>query len=101
MLTPPGPTRRPTITRTIPAATPPLIRVTIPAITRTAAMIHRIVAALPASASRDSMSDHSFLLLRPSSSGVLCVGQSVLHVVHRLGGGDIRSLRRSVKILVG
>src|SRR5512133_315168 len=47
MLTPPGPTRRPTTMRTIPRRTDPLTRATMPAITSTAAMTHRMVSVLP------------------------------------------------------
>src|SRR5918996_2085696 len=47
MLTPPGPTRRPTTITTLPATTEPRSRLTMPAITRIAAMIHRIVAVAP------------------------------------------------------
>src|ERR671911_3164077 len=47
MLTPPGPTNSPTMISTIPATTAPRTRLTIPAITRTAAMIHNSVSAPP------------------------------------------------------
>src|SRR5207247_400594 len=43
MLNPPGPMISPTTMSTIPATTPPRTRVTIPAITKIAAMIQRIV----------------------------------------------------------
>src|SRR6266568_4823125 len=54
MLTPPGPINRPTTIRTTPASTPPRISVTMPAMTRTTAMIHRTVAAPAAIASMPS-----------------------------------------------
>jgi hypothetical protein len=42
--TPPGPTRNPTTIRTMPKRTCPWKSWTIPAMTRTTAMIHRMVA---------------------------------------------------------
>jgi hypothetical protein len=47
MLTPPGPTRNPAMIRTIPQRTALLRRATMPAITSTTAMIHRMVSKLP------------------------------------------------------
>src|SRR6478735_10912612 len=55
MLTPPGPTKHPTMIITIPANTPPRMIQTMPAITRIAAMIQSSVAAPPESAASSSI----------------------------------------------
>src|SRR5438105_3723966 len=63
MLTPPGPTRSPTMMRTMPATIPPRTMVRIPAMTRMAAITHRIVAHEPA-ADRSNPSMALSLLFR-------------------------------------
>lgn len=54
MLTPPGPIKSPTMIKMMPIKTPPLTNVTMPQITRTTAMIHRIVETAPLAAKRVS-----------------------------------------------
>src|SRR5436309_5915112 len=61
MLTPPGPMSSPTMMSTMPARIPPRISVRMPAITKTAAMIHRRVHAAPEAARSASIMRSSSL----------------------------------------
>ena len=95
---PPGPTSRPTTINTIPATIWPRTKATIPAMTRTAAMIHNRVAAPPAQGDQRSedcqQCTHvvipSFPALAPRPARAPgCPGRTVGHV---RGGQRLRDL---------
>src|SRR5919197_1011524 len=87
MLPPPGPTSSPTMMSTMPARIPPRISVTMPAITKIAAMIHRRVHPAPDAARRASIIVPPFFLSWPP--GPACSrhssGLSVSFLRTRLG----------------